>query len=125
MLQPINFALILALILSGCATMTEGTDQDMLVQTIPAGGQCTATREGKPLFQARDGQGVRIGKSRHAITFHCELGQLAGDQVVESHVTTMGAAGVALDFGLTDYATGALNAYPSVVTVRLQPAGAK
>ena len=110
----------LAAALSGCASIVEGTTQSLAIATSPPGADCVGTRQGERLFAVRSGDQVIVSKSRHPIVIRCTSGQLAGDTVVESRVTTMGAAGVALDFGLTDYATGALNAYPAAVTIPLK-----
>lgn len=115
----------LALALSGCATFVEGTSQTIDVQTAPPGATCRAQREGAALFTITTPAAVTVSKSRHGFALECETADQVGAVFVDSHVTTMGAAGVALDFGLTDYATGALNAYPPSVLVELKPKGAK
>lgn len=118
-------AIFATLALSGCASIVEGTDQNIAVQASAPGAQCRAQRQGEPLFALTAPASVTVSKSRHGFALECETGDQVGAVFVDSHVTAMGAAGVALDFGLTDYATGALNAYPASVIVLLHPKGAK
>jgi hypothetical protein len=116
--------LILAagLALSGCASIVEGTTQQIMIETDPRGAQCVGTRQGERLFDVPEGQPVMVSKSRHAIVVECSAPGMTPRRVlVDSQITSMGAASIALDGGLTDYATGALNAYPSAVFVRLAP----
>ena len=35
------------LVLGGCSTITQGTDQDILINTNPAGARCDLVRQGK------------------------------------------------------------------------------
>lgn len=121
MKTAIPSALFAILALSGCASIVEGTSQQLTIETDPRGAQCVGTRQGERLFTVQEGQPVTISKSRHGIAVECTAPGMVAHVLVDSHVTTMGAVGVTIDGGLTDYATGALNAYPSAVFVRLSP----
>lgn len=116
-------ALLILSCLGGCASLTEGTDQEIAVVSNATGASCAGTREGRPLFTMPAGYlRATVDKSRHAIRLTCSApGFETTSLTVESHVSTMGAVGVGIDLGLTDYATGALNKYPDSVTVILKP----
>lgn len=115
-------AILAATMLSGCASIVEGTTQPITIVTDPPLARCAGIREGKTLFSTGAGGGtVLVSKSRHGIDLTCTAsGYLPAHQLVDSSVSAMGAAGMAIDFGLTDYATGALNKYPDQVQVTLQ-----
>jgi hypothetical protein len=115
--------LLLLSTLGGCATITEGTSQQIAVVTSAPSASCKGIREGKALFTMPAGDlRATVDKSRHAILLTCMApGFQTAQLTVESSVSTMGAVGVGMDFGLTDYATGALNKYPDTVTVILKP----
>lgn len=116
-------SLMLLSCLGGCASITEGTTQQIAVVTSPPGAQCVGYREGQPVLMAVGGGApANVDKSRHAIDLTCSSpGYDPAHLTVDSSVSTMGAIGVGIDFGLTDYATGALNKYPDSVTVTLKP----
>lgn len=116
-------AALAAIALSGCASIVEGTTQNIAITAEPPTASCAGYREGAVLFTTGQGGGtVLVSKSRHAIDLRCQApGYVPAHQLVDSSVSTMGAVGVGVDFGLTDYATGALNKYPDRVLVTLQP----
>lgn len=111
----------LAASLTGCASITEGTDQRLTV-AAPVDAVCRITRKGDTLAQGfPGGASVIVSKSRNPITVTCQTATLAGSVTVESEVTRAGVAGaLMLDGGLTDYMTGALNAYPDIISVALR-----
>lgn len=110
----------LAASLAGCASITEGTDQRLTV-AAPPDAVCSISRKGETLAQGfPGGASVTVSKSRNPITVRCETTKAAGEAVAESGVTRAGVAGALMfDGGLTDYMTGALNAYPDIISVTL------
>ncbi len=59
--------------LSGCATVTSGTDHTLLVETDPAGATCILQRQGANIGAVNPTPGsVRISKSRNDILVNCE-----------------------------------------------------
>ncbi len=125
--MPIAAAILLLLagtLLSGCASVIDGTSQVITVATDPPAATCSAFRQGAPLFQTSAGHSRAIvSKSRHAIDLTCTAPGFEDTSVaVNSSISAMGVASMAtFDFGITDYATGALNKYPDSVTVTLKP----
>jgi uncharacterized protein YceK len=119
------FANVFVLILlSGCATVLEGTDQSIAVNLQPKTAVCTATRQGETLGSVSARNTIlHVSKSRHDIYLTCSApGYLDQTAKVVSSASAGGVASIFLfDFGITDYATGALNKYPPSVAVSLAP----
>ena len=122
--QKISGVLLLSLSLSmpGCATIVEGTNQSILVDLSPQETTCVAYRDGTQISSVSGtNQTMSVQKSRHDIILRCSApGYQTADSKVESSASGWGVVGaVTLDFGIVDYATGALNKYPNSVTVAL------
>lgn len=127
-LSIIAAAALAAISLSGCATLIEGTDQQIVVRPDQASTSCAGTRQDRPIFITFPGHDVvTVSKSRNAIDLTCNApGFSTGHQTIESSVTAWGVTSMAaVDFGITDYATGALNKYPDAVDVKLVPLAPK
>lgn len=63
---------IAALLLSGCATVIEGTTQEITVITDPPGAQCVLTRHGEQLGAIASTPGtLKIDKTKHDIQISC------------------------------------------------------
>lgn len=114
----------LCVALGGCATIVEGTTQNILVEMVPDTGTCVLVRKGETIGASLPGQRlVNVSKSMNDITFQCSA---QGYQDKEETLTSsLSAATVAsillLDFGIIDAATGAWKKYPERLTVVLQP----
>lgn len=121
-------ALLLAsTLLTGCASVIDGTSQVITIKTDALAASCTGTRQGEYLFRVSgDSDRAIVSKSRHAIDLACSApGYDDAQQEIRSSISALGIASmVAFDFGLTDYATGALNKYPSAITITLKPKAA-
>lgn len=120
---------VIALALTGCATIVEGTTQTITIKSHPEDAVCVAARrdELNLATTTRSGQTITIEKSRRPLSIGCAAPGYTSDYVVvESAVSDWGAAGVALTAtgGLVDWATGAQRVYPDTVTVILKPAPA-
>jgi hypothetical protein len=124
MSQNIKGSLLLAmsLTLAGCATIVEGTSQSIMVDLSPQEATCVAFRDGTQIASVGGtNRTMNVQKSRHDIILRCSApGHQTADSKVESSASGWGVVGaVTLDFGVVDYATGALNKYPNSVTVAL------
>lgn len=120
--------LVLCSCLGGCATIVEGTDQTITVATDPPNSFCFGSRAGKLIFDTHPGGNkVTVSKSRLPIELICSAaGFDTGTVAVDSSASPWGVAGaLTIDFGITDYATGALNKYPETVLVTLKPTAGK
>jgi hypothetical protein len=112
------------LLLCGCATITEGSDQSVTVMTDPSGAQCELRREGSIIGVVNPTPGtVQIDKDKDTITISCELeGYERGMGTLDSEFEGM-TAGNLLFGGIigvgVDAASGAMHEYPSTFTLIL------
>lgn len=110
--------------LAGCASITEGTSQEIRVDTTPAVASCSGLRNGTPTGTYDPVSRIyHVDKSRNDIVFTCKAPGYRDKTVsLVSEASGWGVAGaLTLDFGLIDYSTGALNKYPPTLTMALEP----
>lgn len=116
--------------LSGCATVFEGTSQEISVVTNPPGASCVFERNGMQVGAIANTPGTaNIRKSKYDITVKCDKeGYQQGQYLNHSGTTATIAANVAADIILTaglssiiDSADGADNKYDSAVNMTLLP----
>lgn len=111
--------------LAGCATITQGTQQNITFQLEPQETKCDVSRVGdgeigKISYTASN---VMVGKDKDDIIVSCNApGYKPSTTKVVSGVTGAGVTSVfLLDLGITDMATGAMYRYPEHVTISLTP----
>ena len=119
--------------LASCATLLEGTSQEILVSTNPAGAVCTLEREGQVIATINATPGAALVKRRKQdITVRCKKdGFQEATYVNDSGLASGAVAGnVAADLLLTaglssivDSASGADNQYENTVNVTMIPIG--
>lgn len=119
-------ALVAAVLLSGCATITQGTGQTIAINTEPEGANCKLERAGIAIGFVRSSPGpVTIEKSKNDVLVTCNKeGFLEEQQPLAAGFAGMtlgnlllgGIIGVAIDAG-----SGAINKYPESVTLFLDP----
>jgi membrane-associated protease RseP (regulator of RpoE activity) len=118
----------IACVLSGCASITEGTTQDISVVTNPPGASCAFERQGMVIARiSQTPQTVNVTKRKYDITIKCNKpGFQEAAYLNHSGVTAVIAANVATDLLLTagissiiDSSTGADNKYDSAVNITL------
>jgi len=112
--------------LGACASIVEGTDQTVTVITDPSGANCTLMRDGEVVAVANPTpSSVVVDKSKNDISVLCEMEEhFDGAATLDSSFQGMtfgniifgGIIGVGVDA-----ASGAMNEYPSTVTVILPP----
>jgi len=119
-----------AITLSACATVFEGTSQEISVVTNPMGAVCVFERQGMEVGRIANTPGTtNIRKSKYDITIKCSKeGYQTASYLNHSGVTATIAANVAADLLLTaglssivDSASGADNKYDSAVNISLIP----
>jgi len=119
-----------ALTLSACATVFEGTSQEISVVTNPAGAMCVFERQGMEVGRIVNTPGTaNIRKSKYDIIVKCTKdGYQEAAYLNHSGTTATIAANVAADLILTaglssivDSADGADNKYDSAVNISLIP----
>jgi hypothetical protein len=116
----------LAFLSSGCASIVEGTDQSVTVQTSPSGASCELKRDGTVIGIVNPTPGtVTVDKSKHDIAVICKKdGYQDGSGAFSSEFQGMtfgnllfgGIIGVAVDAS-----SGAMHEYPASVTVVMAP----
>ncbi len=116
--------------LSGCATVFEGTSQDITVTTNPPGAACFFERQGRQVGAVTSTPATTsVRKSKYDVTIRCDKpGYQEATYLNHSGTTATIAANVAADLILTagissivDSSTGADNKYDSAVNLTLIP----
>lgn len=131
-----RFAAVAALgvALAGCATVFEGTSQEITVNTNPPGAVCVFQRQGMEVGRIGNTPGTaNIRKSKYDIVIKCnKAGYAEASYLNHSGTTATIAANVAADLILTaglssivDSADGADNKYDSAVNISLTPLGSQ
>lgn len=128
-LSAVCSALLLGTALSACSSIVEGTSQEIIVNTNPAGANCALQREGNVIARVSPTPGgATIKKTKHDITILCEKdGYQQATYLNHSGVAgaTFGniVAGGGIGWAI-DSASGADNKYESPVNITLVPAAA-
>ncbi len=118
--------LCLAGTLPGCATIVQGSNQNLTISTDPAGAHCSVDRAGTHLGMVNPTPGsVRIDKSKNDLTVTCEKDGFRTATV--SRTASFGGmtfgnliAGGAVGL-IVDAASGANYSYPSEVKLDMAP----
>ena len=122
--------LALAVSLSGCVSVFEGTSQDINVVTNPGDASCVFERQGMAIGTIANTPGLlTVRKSKYDILVKCNKpGYQQASYLNHSGVSATIAANVAADLILTagissivDSANGADNKYDSVVNITMIP----
>lgn len=126
------FAPVIAVVLAGCATVFTGTTQTINVQAIDTvshqpipGASCTVINgEGAELAVAGNPGTVMVSKGKGALNVRCVRKGYVQKQVgVGQNFNAWTIVNVLFWPGvLVDAATGAIQKYPSHVTVLMEPA---
>ena len=120
----------LSFVLSSCASITEGTSQDISVVTNPSGASCIFERQGMNIGSiASTPATLNVPKRKYDLLIRCnKAGYQEATYLNHSGVTAVIAANVATDLLLTaglssiiDSSTGADNKYDSAVNITLSP----
>jgi hypothetical protein len=80
--RVVPLALLVALLLPGCATVFEGTSESVAINTTPPGATCTIDRDGQRLGTVSPTPGsISVAKSKNDITVSCSLQNHQASQV--------------------------------------------
>lgn len=121
-MKPLTIIAMLAL--AGCATIVEGTSQEIMVNTTPAGASCTLNREGQTIGQINATPGaVVVKKTKYDLTIICN--KKGYEQA--TYINNSGSEGatfgnIILGGGIgwaVDSANGSDNKYTSPVNITL------
>jgi hypothetical protein len=109
--------------LSGCASIVEGTHQDIYVNATPENMSCVASRQGHPIGHYDPASKIlSVSKSRDDMVLSCQAPNYKPKTMTfVSSASAWGVAGaLTLDLGIIDYTSGALNKYDATITVVLE-----
>lgn len=116
--------------LSSCASIFDGTSQDIAVVTNPAGASCIFERQGMNIGTIGSTPAtLNVPKRKYDLLIRCNKpGYQEGTYLNHSGVTALIAGNIAADLLLTagissivDSSTGADNKYDSAVNITLSP----
>lgn len=129
-----KYVLLLApFVLCGCATIFEGTSQDISVVSNPAGASCVVERQGMIIARIdATPQTINVPKRKYDLLFRCNKpGYQEATYLNHSGVTALIAGNIVADVVLTaglssvvDSADGADNKYDGAVNITLLPVDA-
>ena len=114
-----------ALMMPGCATIIDGTNQDMSINSNPEGAGCELERDGQIIHRVITPQTIEVRKTKDDIIVTCNLeGYHTSREFVKSEIegATWGniVAGGGIGWAI-DSAAGADNSYSDYVTVTMVP----
>jgi hypothetical protein len=119
-------ALCAVLMIGGCASILEGTSQDLAINTQPDGASCRLERQGLTIATIDPTPGsVTVEKTKNDIMVYCDK---AGFQQA-TYLNHSGAAGSAFGNAIlgggigwaVDSATGADNKYTTPMNITMVP----
>lgn len=115
-------------LLSACSTISDGTTQEIVVNTNPEGANCALMREGVAIARVNPAPGAAmVQKTKHDITIICtKSGFQQATFMNKSDVAANTFGNIVLGGGIgwaIDSATGADNKYTSPVNITLIPEG--
>lgn len=112
----------IAIEVTGCATITQGTQQAIAFKLEPDETTCEISRVGDGVLGrlSHSANIIHVGKDKDDLMVVCNAkGFEQSTTRVVSGATGAGVTGVLLDFGITDMITGAMYRYPEDVTIAL------
>ena len=115
----------LLLLLPACASIIDGTEQSIAIQSTPTEADCRLLREGAVVASITTLGQVVIEKTKHDLTLECQKdGYEVTTVILESGIEGATWGNIALLGGVGwafDSATGADNKYPDYVNLKLIP----
>lgn len=110
------------LLISGCASITQGTTQVISFSIDPPDAKCTVVNKENATVGTVSGKTNLLQVSKGAgdlIAFCTAEGYDNKTTRIVSSTQTAGVLGVAIDLGITDMLTGAMWKYPDHITIVL------
>ena len=105
---------------SGCASITQGTNQVISFSMDPSDARCSiVSSEGATLGSVTGKSNLlQVSKSKNDLVVNCQAdGYEQKTTRLVSSAQVAGVLGVAIDFGITDLITGAMWKYPDHVAI--------
>lgn len=114
-----------ALILSGCASVIDGTSQSIGFASNPPGADCEAWRDGKLVARITTPNTVTVKKTKHDINVTCKMdGYHDSTDYLKSEIQDATWGNILLGGGIgwaIDSASGADNKYSEQITLTMVP----
>lgn len=110
-------------LLSGCASISDGTTQTVVFNLSPKETRCVVSRDGTSLGTINGRQNtLTIGKGAKDVLVNCsaEGHEDATHRLVSKTQTSGVVGGFFLDLGITDMITGAMWKYPNDISIVLE-----
>ncbi len=119
----VYFSILASFVMSGCASITQGTSQTIAFNLEPPETRCDLSRDGEGQIGSISSKNntLSTGKDKDDIIAKCNApGHKQKIVRVKSSTQAAGVVGgIFLDLGITDMITGAMWKYPDDVTVAL------
>lgn len=119
-----NYVLLSFLVLTGCASIVEGTSQTLTINTSPTGADCQMVREGRVIGRINPTPGsVVVEKTKHDISVECTkagyqkisfINESGSEGATWGNIVAGGGIGWAIDS-----ASGADNKYQEIMNITL------
>ncbi len=121
-MKIIIFIVSTLLLLSGCASITQGTTQVISFSIDPQEANCSIANNKNASLGTVSGKSnlLQVSKGAGDLVVNCvATGYETSTTRIVSSTQTAGVVGVAIDFGITDMLTGAMWKYPDHVSIVL------
>jgi hypothetical protein len=119
----------LSMFTGACASVVNGTSQEIAIASNPSGATCDLVRNNLPLSSVVTPQTIKIKKTKHDINIACnKSGYQTSTAVLDSKIQDATWGNIILGGGIgwaVDSASGADNKYEKQITVTLVPVEAK
>lgn len=107
-------------VLSGCASITQGTNQVISFSIDPQDAKCSVVNKDNATLGTVSGKAnlLQVSKGSGDLVVNCSAeGYEQKTTRIVSSTQTAGVLGVAIDLGITDMLTGAMWKYPDHVSI--------
>lgn len=114
--------LAVAILSTGCASITQGTSQVISFTIDPVDARCSVMNKDGATIGTVSGRAnlLHVSKGASDLVISCNAdGYEQKTTRISSSTQTAGVVGVAIDFGITDMLTGAMWKYPDHVSIVL------
>ncbi len=115
-------------LLSGCASITQGTTQVISFSIDPQDARCTVVNKDNATLGTVSGKAnlLQVSKGSGDLIANCSAeGYDQKTTRIVSSTQTAGVLGVAIDLGITDMLTGAMWKYPDHVSIVMEKTATK
>lgn len=116
------------LVLSGCASITQGTNQVISFSIDPQEARCSVVNKENATLGTVSGKAnlLQVSKGAGDLIANCTAeGYEQKTTRIVSSAQTAGVLGVAIDLGITDMLTGAMWKYPDHVSIVMEKTATK